>query len=260
MERNIASDSGGAIVAWTNVILRIRETNFTGNSAHDGGALNLGALTDCHVVRSVFNYNTAKGSGGAVYADSKSLVQVKNTNFTNSNAIDGGAIYIDSHSKLQTNMCSFWKNFGKQAGGAIMLKGYSTAVIESCHFLSNNAGEGGAVSVNQPEHLSVLSTSLMRNGASDTGGAISISNGTDVIINNITCAGNKGSIRGGCLFIASVTLTLANSNVIENSANILGAGVHAASSRIQVGVKVRSHGAATAAATVSLSIGFHCIK
>ena len=238
LERNIARDHGGAILAWTNVILRIRETNFTGNSAYDGGALCVGALTDCHVVQSVFNYNTAKGPGGAVYADSKSSVQLETINFTNNNATDGGAIYIQENSKLQTNMSNFWKNLAKRAGGAIMLKGYSTAVIESCHFLSNHAVSGGAVSVNQPEHVSVLSTLLLRNIASETGGAISISNGTDVIINNITCVGNQGPNGGGCLYLESVTLTLKNNDISENSANQFGAGVTTQNSRIQVGISL----------------------
>ena len=239
LEGNFASEFGGAIAAWTtgSAILRIRETNFTGNSAHDGGALVVDILLDCHVVSAVFNGNTAKDSGGAVHVRSKSSVQVEKTNFTNNNATDGGAIYIQGNSKLQTNMCSFWKNFARTAGGAIMLEGYSTAVIESCHFQSNHAVRGGAVGVNQPEHLSVLSTSLLRNVASD-GGAIAIGNGADVIINNITCVGNHGLDGGGCLNVDSVTLTLNNSDISENFGHDYGAGVTAVHSEIQVCAKL----------------------
>ena len=238
LERNFAGDIGGAILIWANAILRIREINFTGNSARDGGALNVGTLTDCHVVQSVFNLNAVKRSGGAVYMESKASLQVENTNFTNNNASDGGAIHIQENSKLQTNMSNFWKNLAKRAGGAIVLKGYSSAVIESCHFLSNYAVDGGAVHVNNPEHVIVHSTSFLRNVASHTGGAISISSGTDVIINDIICVDNQGLNGGGCLFIDSVTLTLNNSDISENCANEFGAGVSTSHSRIQVSTRL----------------------
>ena len=238
LDHNFASYTGGAIVAFTNVISRIWETNFTGNSARAGGALTVATHTNCHVVQSVFNCNIAKGSGGAVFMQSKTSLQVENTNFTNNNATDGGAIYIQLNSKLQTNMCNFLKNLAKRAGGAIVIKSYSAAVIETCHFLSNHAVDSGAVNINNPEHVSVHSTSFLRNVASDRGGAISISNGTDLIINNITCVGNQDLNGGGCLYVAYVTLTLNNSDISENSANQFAAGVYAAYSRIQVSVEL----------------------
>ena len=196
------------------------------------------SFTDCYVVQSVFNCNSANGLGGAVYTVSKSSVQVENTNFTNNNATDGGAINIDSTSNLQTNMCSFRKNFGKRDGEAIKLNDNSAAIIESCHFLSNHARSGGAVDVNYPKHVSVISTVLLINIASDSGGAIYISNCADVIINNITCIGNKVPSSGGCLYIDSVTLTLNNSDISENFGNYVGSGVHASYSRIQVCAKI----------------------
>ena len=83
--------------------------------------------------------------------NSNSSLQLENTNFINNNTTDGGAIYISLYSELQTNMCSFWKNFGKRAGGAIWLQSYSTSVLAGCHFLSNHAVDGGVVYVNNRE-------------------------------------------------------------------------------------------------------------
>ena len=239
LEYNMASDIGGAICAYSKVILRIQEANFTGNGAfRGGGALNVDTLTDCHIVKCVFNYNTANGSGGAVYIESQSSLQLKNTNFINNNATDGGAFYIDLRSELQANMCTFWKNLGKRNGGAIKLNDNSAAIIESCHFLSNHAVGGGALYVSNPEHLSLHRTSLLRNVASSKGGAVSINNGADVIINNITCVDNQGLNGGGCIDVESVTLTLNNSNISENFANVFGAGVTALYSRMQVCAKL----------------------
>ena len=218
LERNFASNAGGAVIVQNNVKLEIRETKFTGNTAYEnGGALSV-SQAECHIVRSVFNGNSAKTTGGAVHIDSKSSVKIENTDFTNNNGSDGGAIYVEENSKLPASI-------------------YSTAVIASCRFLLNHAvtGSGGAVQLNNPEYVSVRDTLFLRNVASDSGGAIEISGGT-VTIDNITCIRNRVSVQGGCLDIDSVTLTLNNSEISENDVEIqYGLGVSITDSRIQVG-------------------------
>ena len=236
LEHNSASSTvGGAINARTKTTLTIRETIFTGNSAPNGGALIVLYQSNGHVEWCVFHNNTAKTTGGAVHVDSKSSLQIENTNFTTNNSTDGGAISIEGNSQLQTNSCSFWENVAKQDGGAINLNGESTAEIEHCYFLSNqaNSGQGGAININNPEHLSVKGTLLLGNVASNYGGALVISGGNNVTMNNIMCIGNRAQ-QGGCLCIDSVTLTLNNSDISENSAQSAGAGVFASYSKIQV--------------------------
>ena len=208
LDRNFAShDFGGGILAKDNAKLEIRETNFTGNSASlsdVGGALYI-SQSQCHVVHCLFHSNIAGSVGGAVWV-SESLFQIENTNFTNNNGSDGGAIYIDSRSNLQAN---------------------------SCHFLLNHGTQGGAITLNNPEQAFLRDTLFLRNVASGDGGAIRIIGGTDIIINNITCVGNQAP-SGGCLNLDSVTLTLNNSEISENVAGDVGAGVFASNSRIQV--------------------------
>ena len=239
LDRNSASDFGGALLVSGNATLEIRETNFTGNSASRAGGA-LGVLqSQCHVVRSVFHSNTAIATGGAMSIESPSLLQIENTNFTKNNSSNGGAIDIDANSKLQANVCSFWDNHANKAVGAIGLEYKSTVVIESCHFLSNHAlnGAGGGVILNNPEYASLRDTFFLRNVASDRGGAIAIGGGT-VLIDNITCVGNRdvSGTGGGCLSTEHVTLTLTNSEISENiDEHEFGGGLSDAYSRIQVG-------------------------
>ena len=238
LERNVVDmGTAAAIYSALNVTLKIRETNFTGNtSPNKAGALEVSVQCHCHVELCVFHNNTAKNAeGGAIYIGTNSFLQIENANFTSNNGSDGGAIYIDSRSKLQTKMCNYWENFATQAGGAIELRGYSTAVIENCRFLGNHAVSGGAMDLNAPEHVFIRETLLLKNVASSTGGAITIIDATNVLINNITCIGNQGAIGGGCLGLDDVRLTLNNSEISENVAHD-AAGVTAMYSRIQVEV------------------------
>ena len=87
LERNFVDGGlGGGIMAFLYAKLRIRETNFTCNSASGrGGALFIDSQSECHVARCIFHGNTASTSGGAVGMYLKSSLQVENTNFTNNN-------------------------------------------------------------------------------------------------------------------------------------------------------------------------------
>ena len=100
LEHNFASVyDAGAINAGYNVMLRIRETKFTGNSAAEaGGALRIALQSGGHVEWCIFHNNTAKTAGGAVDIESKSKLQIKNTKFEINNSTDGGAISIGGNS------------------------------------------------------------------------------------------------------------------------------------------------------------------
>ena len=167
---------GGAVGGASAAVLQIQRTNFTSNSALQGRAINVqyqanliltnhglegyvagdlgGAIlqSKCRVVRCLFHSNTAQEFGGAVLIQSKSLMQIENTNFINNKSSGGGVIYIEPNSKLQANNCNFLQNSAKQSGGAIELNYDSTAVIESCHFLANcaEAGSVEALELNNP--------------------------------------------------------------------------------------------------------------
>ena len=225
---------GGAISIGMNSTSQIQKTNFISNrSPNGGGALVVLYNSECYIELCAFLNNTAKTEeGGAVYIESKSFLQVENTNFINNNSTDGGAIFVDSNSKLKTNLCNYWKNYATQSGGAIEVKGSSTVIIEGCNFLKNHAATGGAIDVENAKHVSVKETMFLKNVASDSG-AVSIFYGNDVTIDNITCVGNHALGTGGCLTIISVTLTLSNSNISENVGKY-GVGVSTTDSRLQV--------------------------
>ena len=233
LECNLASDSGGAIIAWTNSKLRIRESNFTGNiCARYGGTLFF-SQTETRIVRCIIHRSTTKELGGAVYIVFSSL-EMKNTDFTDNNSTAGGAIFVGWQTKIHTELCNFTHNSAKEDGGAIKIF-FSTATIIGCHFQSNNAVTGGAIIIIHPQNMTMNGTLFLRNMASYDGGAIAVFNGNDVIMNYIRCVGNRGAL-GGCMFISSTIVTLNNSDISENCGDPYAAGIKVADSRIQVGV------------------------
>ena len=233
LECNLASDSGGAIIAWTNSKLKIRETNFTGNiGARFGGSLFF-QQTEIHLVRCIIHGSTTKELGGGVYIALSSL-EMKNTNFTENNSTAGGAIFVGWQTKIHTELCNFTHNSAKEDGGAIKIF-FSTATILGCHFQSNSAVRGGAMIFIHPQNISMNGTFFLRNVASYDGGAIAVNIGNDVIINYIRCVGNRGAV-GGCMSISSTTITLNNSDISENYGDPYAAGIEVMDSRMQVGV------------------------
>ena len=78
LERNSVYGSlGGGIVVTFNVKSKIRETNFTGNSApNGGGALVVASQTECHVEWCVFHNNTVNAFGGAVVMTAASSMKM----------------------------------------------------------------------------------------------------------------------------------------------------------------------------------------
>ena len=229
----MASDSGGAIIAWTNSKLRIRESNFTGNiCARYGGTLFF-SQTETRIVRCIIHRSTTKELGGAVYIVLSSL-GMKNTDFTDNNSTAGGAIFVGRQTKIHTELCNFTHNSAKEDGGAIKVF-FSTATIIGCHFQSNNAVRGGAMIIIHPQNMTMNGTLFLRNMASYDGGAIAVFNGNDVIMNYIRCVGNRGAL-GGCMFISSTKITLNNSDISENCGDPYAAGIKVAGSRTQVSV------------------------
>ena len=239
---NISQQGEGTIHGVINIILEIQGTNFTRNSAVDGGAIYVGGQVELSLTNCRLEHNFASDTGGAIMAQDNVNIEIRETNFTGNSAVNqGGALYIVSQDECHIVRSVFHGNTAKiGCGGAVYIQSKQSLKIENTHFTINNGSKGGAVCIeigatqdNNPEHVSMNNTFFLRNELSNDGDAMSINGGT-VIIDNITCVGNQVVEYGGCLYIDSVTLTLNNSEIMENVAQENGAGVHASNSRIQV--------------------------
>lgn len=122
----------------------VARCTFSGNQAHDGGAVNAHnvTLTDC-----TFSGNTAIAAGGGFYLSNGHGALLRCV-FQGNKAGRGGAILADEYSHLALTSCVFAGNsVGDGNGGAVSSK--SELMARFCSFSSNEAsgadGLGGAI-------------------------------------------------------------------------------------------------------------------
>lgn len=138
--------NGGAI--WFgNGTLEIQDCAFVRNSTTDLGAHNGGAiftLSNLSIDRCIFDFNSTKGSGGAILANAPLFVY--NSLFTDNHAVGGGP--------------------GQDSGGAIAVgPGNDNVKLVNCTFYRNQAFvRGGAVSAQADIYNCIFWANVVTNG------------------------------------------------------------------------------------------------
>lgn len=120
---NTSTTDAGALSVFASTINIINNSTFEGNSAVNGGAINLGGPNPQigTISNSTFNNNIATGNGGAI-GDSSStengvVGQIYNSTFYQNSAVRGGAIYFFSTSTGIYNSTFTNNTASTQAGG-----------------------------------------------------------------------------------------------------------------------------------------------
>ncbi len=91
------ANNGGAIHSDAGTILKVKNTNFTGNKAYaSGGAIY--TTSACEITGGEFSGNIAGTTGGAVYTN-KNITITGGTYNRNQAATGGGAVYVNSGGK-----------------------------------------------------------------------------------------------------------------------------------------------------------------
>ena len=104
---NTATSLGGAIYVRNDCpYFTIKDSNFTNNTANNGGAIYI-QIPDTVINNSIFNNNTARNLGGAVYMNGEGNILV-DSNFTNNtDSVDSGALYATGSIYLENNKYNY---------------------------------------------------------------------------------------------------------------------------------------------------------
>ena len=224
-EGNCADVYGGAIFGGYNVTLDIQETNFTRNRGSQGGAISPQHVSNLRMADCTFEENHAEQNGGAIAAALNATLDVRETNFTRSSALQGGANYVDQQSYLRMTDCTYKGNHAQQLGGAIGSSN-ATLVIEDCTFEDNYSGQGGAIFVIFNATLYVHDTNFTRNRAFQ-GGAIYSSHQTKAFITSCSLECNSGNDSGGAISSwTNSTLQIRETNFTGNSGSRKGGSLY----------------------------------
>ena len=137
---NTATNNGGAI--FSNGILKVYNSTFTGNNANFGGAIS--NFKTFIASGSTFTGNSATSNGGAICTSGTIPATISSSTFSSNTATWGGAIYNDYSAVLTVTGSAFKGNTANNQGGAITNYGTSLTVISS-NLTGNNGNLGGAI-------------------------------------------------------------------------------------------------------------------
>jgi predicted outer membrane repeat protein len=213
---------GGCILAeGTAAEVHVQDSVLVNCGALHGGAVALYRGARLMATRSVFANNSAAGKGGALLANSSSVV-LDNVD------LDG--------------------NRADLSGGGAAFESNSSAMISACRVRRNAAGaEGGGVAAVDSSLIHVeKGTEIEENTAGgDGGGLYATDSSTLRCVDGVTIAANRCEGRGGgCAVMSGSSFTAQRDiKVAGNMATVSGGGVRAHNSDVFLSdtVEVRTH-------------------
>ena len=237
-------EQGGAIRSLATAASQVTINNSTlsGNST-TGSFARGGAIyvyedgNDIVIANSLVTGNFTTGSyshGGAVTTFGGGDVTITDStfsgNYTDNSASDAGAIYAH-RGTVTVISSSLTGNSSARTGGGIFVGASGDVVITGSTLSGNNAtGDGGAVYVGSGDVTIVNSTLSGNTTTTGAGGGIASPdrfNITAITIVNSTLSGNRvlgtPTHGGGAIYFDYGDLTIVNSTLTNNSANVGGA-------------------------------------
>ena len=220
-----------------DAIFSVTDSTFVENGAtgkgdmspnnNDGGAINAwGLTTEGNITNSVFIANSAH-FGGAIDLGEARYFNIVNCTFENNTATYGGAIGASSQSGSADVLIAdstFINNVASNQGGAYQAT-FPTEIINS-KFINNSAGNWGGAIISSSD-LIVSDSTFDGNdivnrgsGSTDYGGAAIFSNG-DLKVDNSVFTNNIKNYENGDLLTGAITsygdVTVTNSYFANNS-------------------------------------------
>ena len=189
-ESNIATETGGALVAYDGVTGVLDDSHFSLNTAEIGGGValfedNVLDFVNAYFASNAADYgaavamgsgevvtfdggkvkkNEATEAGGAVYSGGGNTLTATGTEISENSAITGGALYMDADTVTLYDVVMDENKADK--GGAAYLEG-TEATLEASLVRTNIAVEGGAFYVKKLVSLEIVSTDFSANDPDD---------------------------------------------------------------------------------------------
>ncbi|WAS06707.1 right-handed parallel beta-helix repeat-containing protein [Gloeomargaritales cyanobacterium VI4D9] len=225
LENTVNKLHGGGIVISSGKLI-LTDSIVSGNKVygqHGGGIYADGNNTTVTLNNSIVSNNEASLDGGGIYS-SRPVTLTNSKVLGNTAGFDGGGIYVVLGGQISNSDIT-----GNEAqagsGGGIFNAGGSDLTISTSKITENEAGLSGAGIANDGD-LTLKDVTVAGNGkvfgVNNGGGLANGSGGTAVIINS-TLSGNLANNGGG--IDNQGTLTMTNSTIGNNEANLEGGGI-----------------------------------
>ncbi|KAG2448500.1 hypothetical protein HYH02_006391 [Chlamydomonas schloesseri] len=239
-ESDLGRCGAGMYIESTSYSLTFANLNFTSNTALKcGGAIALTNVDEILLTNSTFSSNRANVTGGAIWAESATLITQIST-FTSNSAQQGGAITAGISTVLRTPNSVFRDNSADRFGGAISAFSGASLYMDSSRFVRNSATYAGAVECWSCPKVVVNSCTFQSNTARQSAGALSLYGATSALtlsgntfVNNTAATRaavttkhcfRDGNGQGGALCVSlQANVDLVNNTFVSNLATSGGA-------------------------------------
>jgi predicted outer membrane repeat protein len=208
---------GGALAVSGRLI--IAGTVFTGNTASGigsyGGAISAGGTLV--ITGSRFYGNHARAGGGLLFSGGIPDGTASNVVFEQNDATYGGALYNVGGAVMKVTNGVFARNTAQQDGGAIRNEGGGAMLtISASTFVSNSALTGGAIENDRV--ITIVNSTFLTNSAATAGAIRNASNFGLLYIDTSTFANNTATTSHGGAIVNYGTLVIRNTNLLRNVA------------------------------------------
>ena len=208
----------GAISGSNHTTLDIQETNFTGNTGDEGGAIAVGLASHLYIRDCTLKDNRAKRMGGAIVGGHRDvIIEINKTYFLNNSARQGGAIHVTQQASLFITNCIVERNSARGPGGAIAAAYNVTLTMRESIFTGNSASYGGALGVSLQSKCHIDWCVFHSNAANETGGSVGIGVKSSLQIENTNFTNNNNS-NGGAIELTESRAEIESCQFLSNQA------------------------------------------
>ena len=220
---NSARDNGAVFFADEKCRIIIVHCNFTHNLADNGGVLAALRNNDVTIDDSWFSNNTAFTDGGTLHTRINCTITISNSYFSNNIATNNGVLLASVSSHITAESSSFSGNQAGHDGGVVYVYDNSILYMNNCISTGNVAGGSGGVVYGQKNSIiEIFESNISDCTAQLFGGSINIQEDSNANI-EVTNFNNNSANTGGVIraYISS-TISITNSALCKNTANISG--------------------------------------
>ena len=203
---------GGAIYATRHAvteekqILRVSGTDFTGNTAPEGGAMCFSGSSSAYMTDTTFSKNqSTEGIGGAIY-NASGIIELDTASFTENAAIgSGGAIAQEGGNVVLYNITATG-NASQGAGGFLYGKSGTLTVYDSQIQNNTAVNNAGGIALYAGMLANIYATAFTSNTSQASGGGLFLyTDGTEVLVHSCSFTGNQGG-NGGAIYASNASI------------------------------------------------------
>lgn len=211
--------------------LLIKDLKLVDGQAEYGGAINI-QDNDVKIVKSHFANNSADSSGGAVFLDYGSHLEIDSSFFelnyanANSNSEGGGAIYNNGGNLIISGSTEFKLNNATGACGGAIFNGINGNLNLNQVTISNNTAyiSGGGIEdvsgrYNTLNFISVNLDSNSANSSQGIGGGLHLADSGHISFIGGTISGNDAMVDGGGIYNDAGKITIRGTRIDMNIAS-----------------------------------------